>query len=378
MFLFWHALASIGQEGDPSTCPLLSQNLRMMDVARGDQLKLNFTLGVPVHLANIAALTASRQSTIDISGTWNPTNWQRDGRVGYERSNTVEESALFRKRLQCDTVYMSFNKQRGWWMLHPTFDLGSDGTSGWAIVEAPEAEFPHQIPADAHWKVITERGIEDRVVGVAAEATPEFLLSMSALVDKNGDEVLDASEAAEFSFGGVRAASSNIGREWIAQADHNKDGMLTMREVADGYMQLRDHMLTKAWLESTAVVETSLRLLQRETARVRESLPEGAHTLAGRASPLSNDVANLENEGAANEEPSTDTEDANVDDSASRSSSLPVSLDATDDCLVGNEDSGWLPFAQASKCPFAQTGNQVFAWSKAMVHRYAPVLMLAS
>jgi len=106
-----------------------------------------------------------------------------------------------------------------------------------------------------------------------AEPTPEFFLSMSALIDKNGDEILEATEAADFSFGGVHTASVEMGREWVAQADLNNDGILTMREVADGHAKLTIHALTKRWLESTAVVEATLRLLQRETARVRKSLP---------------------------------------------------------------------------------------------------------
>jgi hypothetical protein len=358
----WYSLQSIGQEGDPTTCPLLAQNLQMMQAARGEQLRLNFTVGVPVRLTGIVGLLANRAGTIDISGVWNPANWQRDGRQGYERNTTKEESARFRSDFMSDEIHLSFNKQRGWWMLHPSFDLGPDGTAGWAIVEAPDAEFPHQIPAGSRWKVITEQGIEERSIRHAAEPTSEFLLSLSALLDKNGDEVLEASEAEFFSFGGVRHASQDEAQDWITQADQNKDGVLTMREVADGHVQLGRHKLTKRWLKNTAVLEAALRLLQRESARVRARIPR------------SREAAGDEVDTAGNfDTGGNDSQNHSLDDADSTSEET-----GTEDVgsCPGKEAAGWLPFREDSKCPLAWSSNRVFEWGTAVAQKYMPSRLL--
>jgi len=349
----WRGQTSIGKDGDPSTCPLLAQNLRMMgEAAGGEQTGLNFTVGVPLRLTGIAGLARSRQRTVDISGTWNPANWQRDGRQGYERNNSAEDVALFRRELQCSTVYLSFNKKRGWWMLHPTFDLGNDGTAGWAIVDAPQADFPHQIREGTPWKVITERGVQEKFVKHYAEPTPDFFLSLSAIIDKDGDEVLEASEAAGFSFGGVRTASLAVGQDWIAQADGNNDGVLTMREVADGHRDLSRHELTKRWLENTAVIEATLRLLQRETARVRDSLSASTQS--------------------DHEEGGCTT----FDERPAESDSSPAMISADEANSSGTEEhSGWLPFRLDSKCPIATSGNSAFEWGKAVLQQYMPKML---
>merc|ERR1711920_958857 len=95
--------------------------------------------------------------------------------------------------------------------------------------------FPHQIGGQAEWKIILERGITPMKLQILAQPTAEFLLALSALVDRNGDEVLDSEEASSFSFGGVQKASLELGSEWVAQGDQNGDGILTMKEVADNH-----------------------------------------------------------------------------------------------------------------------------------------------
>merc|ERR1719222_1492610 len=102
-------------------------------------------------------------------------------------------------------------------MIHPSLDLGSEGTSGWAILQAPEAEFPHQSGSDVKWKVITQTGVQERRVYQSAVPTPEHLLSLAALLDKDGDEVIEAFEAASFVFGGQsKPAALETGRDWVA------------------------------------------------------------------------------------------------------------------------------------------------------------------
>lgn len=367
LFLPWQVHASIGQEGDPSTCPLLTPSLSIMQAtSHSSRQSLNFTSGVPLRLTGIVGLTQSQQRTVDISGIFNPASWQRDGRPGYERNTSVEELQIFRRDLHCSTVYLSFNERRGWWMLHPTFDLGSDGTSGWAIVEAPKANFAHQIAADVHWKVITEKGVEERFVSASAEPTLDFFLALSAIIDNNGDEVLEATEVSSFSFGHARAVSLELGRDWVAQADQDDDGILTMREVALGYKQLTQHKLAKRWLEDTALVEAALGLLQREIARERDSLPADVQAL--QKTPPEERNAEEPKQMVAKSVP------AELQEGADDARNCSAVDDNVHFCTKGY--SGWLPFRLDSKCPLASSGNKAFAWSRGILLKYAPTRML--
>lgn len=338
-------IANFGQEGDPATCPLLQARLAAWDAHHG----VNLSAGVPVHIEGMTALRSDKKTTIDISGIWNPGTWQRGGRVGYERNSTAQEAKDFQAELGNNGhIYMSFNSDRGWWMVSPDPMCGT-GTQGWAVIEAPTAEFPHQVGRRSTWRVITGSGMTERSMRVRAKPTAEFLLALSALVDQDGDEAIDVQEVAAFSFGGLAKASLEEGRTLVTIADANSDGVLTMSEVAAGHERLGDHKLMQRWLGSTPVVEATLRLLQREASRVRHAMPQNDATWSSATDEASSscEVGQLDSNGACIPNASPDT----------------------------RQEIRWRPFKEDSNCPLADTVNTVYDWGQAVLQIVTPKLL---
>lgn len=309
----------------------------------------NLTAGVPLQIDGVTALTGDRTATVDISGVWQPGTWERGGRRGYERVSTAEEAARFQTTLGNAKIYMSFNADRGWWMVSPDPMCGT-GTQGWAIVEAPDAVFPHQIARRASWKLITEGGMREARLRVRARPTAEFLLALSALVDKDGDEVIEPPEAARFSFGGLREATPEEGRQWVSAGDADGNGALTMREVAEGHEKLGTHRLAQRWLANTALVEATLVLLQKEVLRLRPHTA-GAAAETGRLEALSREQ----------DAPPAGPEECDAAICAGEA--------------AGEQESKWMPFRADSKCPIAGAANSAFDWGKAVLHRLMPKLL---
>lgn len=315
----------------------------------------NLTAGVPLQIDGVTALIGDRSATVDISGVWQPGTWERGGRRGYERVSTAEEAARFQTILGNAKIYLSFNADRGWWMVSPDPMCGT-GTQGWAIVEAPDAVFPHQIARRASWKLITEGGLRESRLKVRAKPTAEFLLALSALVDRDGDEVIEPPEAARFSFGGLRDATPEEGLQWVSAGDADGSGTLTMREVADRHEELGTHRLAQRWLASTALVEATLVLLQKEVHRLR---PHTAGTASEASTP---ETLSIEQDS-----PTTGPEECDADictgeaDAAGR---------------ARHQEDKWMPFGADSKCPIAGAANSAFDWGKAVLHRLMPKLLM--